>query len=77
MCFQRQKDCRTAGPSRDGSGDADLTPTGKAMQLHRRVLLKMIESRHMPIRKDLEANLFGGAMGLSDSPYGPRLLDRA
>ena len=52
-------------------------PTGKAMQLHRRVLLKMIESRHMPIRKDLEANLFGGAMGLSDSPYGPRLLDRA
>ena len=31
------------------------------MQLHRRVLLKMIESRHMPIRNDLEANLGGGA----------------
>jgi hypothetical protein len=52
-------------------------PTGKAMQLQRRVLLKMIESRHMPIRKDLEANLFGDAMGLPDSPYGPRLLDSA
>jgi hypothetical protein len=37
----------------------------------------MIESRHVPTRKDLEANLFGGAMELSDSPYGPRLLDRA
>jgi hypothetical protein len=27
------------------------------MQLRRRVLLKMIESRHMPIGKELEANL--------------------
>ncbi len=36
------------------------------MQLRRRVLLKMIESRHMPIRKELEANLFGDAVGLYD-----------
>lgn len=33
------------------------------MQLRRRVLLKMIESRHMPIGKELEANL-GDAVGL-------------
>jgi hypothetical protein len=46
-----------------------------SVQLRRRVLSTMIESRHMPIRKDLEANLFGDAMGLSDSPYGSRLLD--
>jgi hypothetical protein len=35
------------------------------MQLRRRVLLKMIESRHMPIGKELEANL-GNAVGLYD-----------
>ena len=35
------------------------------MQLRRRVLLKMIESRHMPIGKELEANL-GDAVGLYD-----------
>ena len=39
--------------------------TRKAMQLRRRVLLKMIESRHMPIGKELEANL-GDAVGLYD-----------
>jgi hypothetical protein len=63
MCFQRQKDCRTAVQAAHGSGDADLAPTGKAMQLPRRVLLKMIESRNMPIRKHLAANLFGGRDG--------------
>jgi hypothetical protein len=35
------------------------------MQLRRRVLLKMIESRHMPIGRELEANL-GDAVGLYD-----------
>ena len=63
MCFQRQKHCRTAGPSRARKCDTDLAPYRKAIQLNRRVLLKMIESRHMPIRKDLEANLFGGRDG--------------
>ena len=33
------------------------------MQLRRVVLLKMIDSRHMPIGKELEANL-GDAVGL-------------
>jgi hypothetical protein len=28
----------------------------------------MIESRHMPIREELEANLFGEAVRLPDSP---------
>jgi hypothetical protein len=36
------------------------------MQLRRRVLLKMIESRGMLIGKELEANL-GDAVGLLDS----------
>jgi hypothetical protein len=33
------------------------------MELHRRVLLKTIESRHMPIRKEPEANPFVGRRG--------------
>jgi hypothetical protein len=40
----------TAGQKPEpGSGEADYSPR-KAMQLHRRVLLKIMESRHMSIR---------------------------
>jgi len=45
-----------------GSGEADYSPR-KVMQLHRRVLLKIMESRHMPIRKELEAPSAWGRCG--------------
>jgi hypothetical protein len=30
----------------------------------------MIETRHVPTKKELEANLFGDVVGSSDSPLG-------
>jgi hypothetical protein len=45
-----------------GSGEADYSPR-KVMQLHRRVLLKIMESRHMPIRKELEVPSASGRCG--------------
>jgi hypothetical protein len=42
--------------------EADYSPR-KAMQLHRRVLLKIMESRHMSIRKELEAPSAWGRCG--------------
>jgi hypothetical protein len=54
----------TTGPKPEpGSGEADLVLHAKAMQLHRRVLLKIMESRHMPIRKELEAQSAWGRRG--------------
>jgi hypothetical protein len=67
----------TAGQKPEpGSGEADYSPR-KAMQLHRRVLLKIMESRHMSIKKELEAPLFGDGAEVSDSQSVPRLLDSA
>jgi hypothetical protein len=45
-----ERKCMMAGPKPEpGSGEADYSPR-KAMQLHKRVLLKIMESRHMSIR---------------------------
>jgi len=67
--------CMTAGPSCARKWRCRPRSLQEKLCNCTDVFLKMIPSRHMPIRKDLEANLFGDAMGLPDSPYGPRLLD--
>jgi hypothetical protein len=57
----------TAGPRpRTEVAKPTSHPYAKSYALRRRVLLKMIESRHMLIGKELEANL-GDAVGLLDS----------
>src|SRR5258706_3563941 len=51
----KESKCMTARPKPEpGSGEADYSRR-KAMQLHRRVLLKIMASRHMSIKKELEA----------------------
>ena len=63
----------TAGPNPErGSGEADYFPR-KVMQLHKRVLLKIMESRHMPIQ-ELEAQSAWGGCGMSESQSVSRLL---
>src|SRR6266404_283406 len=67
MCASKKgkKDSLSRFKAAHGSGEANLARTRKATQLRRRVLLKMIESGHMLIGKELEAN-FGDAVGLYD-----------
>jgi hypothetical protein len=43
---------------------ADATPYVETFAIARRVLLKMVESRHIPDKKELEANLFGDEIGV-------------
>jgi hypothetical protein len=59
-CFQKVKglyDSRSKAAH--GSGEADLMPYAESYAIAKRLLLKMIEARHVPSRKELEANLFG------------------
>lgn len=51
-----------------GSGEADLMPYAETYRIARRVLLKMIEARHVPDKKELEANLFGDPIGITQGP---------
>jgi hypothetical protein len=51
-----------------GSGEADLIPYAETYAVARRVLLKMIEIRHVPSKRELEANLFGDAIGSLPGP---------
>lgn len=50
-------------------GEADLTPYAESYAIARRVLLKMIETRHVPDKKELEAHLFGDPIGVSTGPH--------
>src|SRR6266496_622854 len=67
MCASKKgkKDSLSRFKAAHGSGEANLARTRKATQLRRRVLLKMIESGHLLIGKELEAN-FGDAVGPYD-----------
>jgi len=47
-----------------GSGNADLAPYAETSSLARRIITKMIETRHVPDKKELEANLFGAPVGI-------------
>jgi hypothetical protein len=44
-----------------GSGEAELAPYAETYSVARRALVKMVEARHVPDKKELEANLFADA----------------
>jgi hypothetical protein len=52
-----------------GTGKPDLAPYAETYSLAKRVLLKMIETRHVPDRKELEALLFGDPIRISSRPH--------
>ena len=65
-CFKKVKglyDSRSKAAH--GSGEPDLMPYVETYTIAKRVLLKMIEGRHVPEKKELEANLFGDPIGIS------------
>ncbi len=47
-----------------GDGKADMGPYVETLGIARRALLKMIEMRHVPQKKELEAHLFGDEVGI-------------
>lgn len=47
-----------------GPGAEDLEAYAETYAIAKRVLLKMIEARHVPDKKELEANLFGDPLGI-------------
>jgi hypothetical protein len=49
-------------------GEADLRPYAETYGIARRVLLRMIEFRHVPDKKELEADLFGDPEAISPGP---------
>jgi Apea-like HEPN len=51
-----------------GSGEVDLGPYADTYLIARRALVKMIETRHVPDKKELEANLFGDPVGITLGP---------
>jgi hypothetical protein len=68
-CFKKVKglyDCRSRAAH--GAGEADLGPYAETYGIARRVLLKMIETRHVPHKKELEANLFVDPVGIATGP---------
>jgi hypothetical protein len=68
-CFKRIKglyDSRSKAAH--GRSEADPAPYIETFGVARRVLLKMIEARHVPSKKELEAELFGDPVGISPGP---------
>ena len=66
-CFQHIKalyDRRSKAAH--GDGKADMAPYAATFAVARRVLLKMVETRHVPQKKELEACLFGDEIGITD-----------
>jgi Apea-like HEPN len=51
-----------------GKGVSDLIPYAETYAIARRVLVKLIDDRHVPSRRELEANLFGDTVGISTGP---------
>lgn len=67
-CFKQVKalyDRRSkAAHGSDNMGSTDSDPYVDTFAVARRVLLKMIQDRHVPKKKELEASLFGDAIGI-------------
>ncbi len=49
-----------------GEGKADITPYVETFAIARRALLKMVETRHVPGKKELEARLFNDEIGITN-----------
>jgi hypothetical protein len=68
-CFKKVKNLYDSrSKAAHGSGDSDLMPYGESYGIARRVLLRMIQNRHVPDKKELEANLFGDSVGIAPGP---------
>lgn len=50
-----------------GDSDTEFAPYVESFAVARRALLKMVETRHVPEKKELEANLFGDEIGLTSA----------
>lgn len=48
-----------------GDGETEISSFQETFAIAKRALLKMIETRHVPEKKDLEARLFGDDMGIT------------
>ena len=65
-CFKQVKalyDHRSKAAHGDSKGD--ITPYTETFAIARRALLKMLETRHVPQKKELEASLFGDEIGVT------------
>jgi hypothetical protein len=63
-CFKQIRNLyRQRSEAAHGEGKMDLTPYAETFALARRALLKMVETRHVPEKGELEASLFGDRMG--------------
>jgi hypothetical protein len=49
-----------------GEGNRDMTPYLEIFAIARRALLKIVETRHVPEKRELEAALLGDEIGMSD-----------
>jgi hypothetical protein len=49
-----------------GNSKTDITPYQETFAIAKRALLKMIETRHVPEKKELEAGLFGEGIRIAD-----------
>jgi Apea-like HEPN len=68
-CFKKVKSLYDSrSKAAHGSGAPDLMPYAETYGIARRVLLRMIRARHVPNKKELEANLFGDPIGVTQGP---------
>jgi hypothetical protein len=51
-----------------GAGETNVDAYAETYSIARRVLLMMIEKRHVPDRNELEANVFGDSVGITPGP---------
>ncbi len=59
-CFKHVKSLYNHRPrAAHGDSNSELTPYAETFAIARRVLLRMIETRHVPRKKELEARVFG------------------
>lgn len=52
-----------------GDGKADWLPYRETLGIAKRALIKMVETRHIPQKKELEASLFGDELGITDGSH--------
>lgn len=50
-----------------GDGKSEAVPYVDSFAIARRVLLRMIEAKHVPNKKELEARIFGDELGITES----------
>lgn len=53
-----------------GDGKSEVVPYVESFAVARRVLTKMIEARHVPNKKELEARMFGDELGITEPNAG-------